>query len=82
MKSEARPVHRRFVAHLARCRHAEYARFCQLCFDLERDASAEAWRIMLATKRSQQPIVGRSVAVKLLTLPEACTYLRHGSGSR
>lgn len=39
-----RTAHRRFVAHLYTCPKAKYQRFCQVCWDLEREASAEAFR--------------------------------------
>lgn len=40
----AKTAHRAYVAHVARCRAAEHGRWCQVCFDLERQASAEMFR--------------------------------------
>ena len=44
MSAAASSAHRRYVAHLNRCRKAEHFNFCQVCWDLLRDADAESWR--------------------------------------
>lgn len=38
-----RPAYRAYYAHLMRCRISDMKR-CQTCLDLDRQASAEAWR--------------------------------------
>ena len=44
MTAAASSAHRRYVAHLNRCREAAHGRQCQTCWDLLRDADAESWR--------------------------------------
>jgi len=44
MKPTPKPAYRAYVAHVARCRAAEHGSWCQVCLDLDRQASAEMFR--------------------------------------
>jgi hypothetical protein len=43
MKTE-KPAHNAYAAHVLVCRAAEHGRWCQVCLDLDKQASAEMFR--------------------------------------